>query len=88
MDLEKANTLLYKAMDVDMSDYKSVYWAFNNLMERKLTNKLPADEDGRLVMLFNLFKERVEKSDDPVAEYYRMAIKNDKETLKAWGLIH
>ena len=33
-------------------------------------------------------KERVEKSDDPVAEYYRMAIKNDKETLKAWGLIH
>lgn len=88
MDFEKANTLLYKAMDVDMSDYKSVYWAFNNLMERKLTNKLPADEDGRLVMLFNLFKERVEKSDDPVAEYYRMAIKNDKETLKAWGLIH
>lgn len=87
MNLEEANTLLYKAMDLDASDYKSVYWAFNNLMERKLANELLSRDDNELVMLFQLFEKRVANFDDSVAERYRDAVKNDKETLKAWGLI-
>ncbi len=87
MNLEEANILLYKAMDLDASDYKSVYWAFNNLMERKLANELPSNDDNELVMLFQLFEKRVANFDDSVAERYRDAVKNDKETLKAWGLI-
>lgn len=87
MNLEEANILLYKAMDLDASDYKSVYWAFNNLMERKLANELPSNNDNELVMLFQLFEKRVANFDDSVAERYRDAVKNDKETLKAWGLI-
>lgn len=87
MNLEEANILLYKAMDLDASDYKSVYWAFNNLMEKKLANELPSNDDNELVMLFQLFEKRVANFDDSVAERYRDAVKNDKETLKAWGLI-
>jgi len=87
MNLEEANILLYKVMDLDASDYKSVYWAFNNLMERKLANELPSNDDNELVMLFQLFEKRVANFDDSVAERYRDAVKNDKETLKAWGLI-
>ena len=87
MNLEEANILLYKAMDLDTSDYKSVYWAFNNLMERKLANELPSGDDNELVILFQLFEKRVANFDDSVAERYRDAVKNDKETLKAWGLI-
>ena len=34
MDLDKANQWLYKSMSADTTDYKSVYWAFNNLMEQ------------------------------------------------------
>lgn len=87
MNLEEANILLYKAISLDSSDYKSAYWAFNNLMERKLANELSSSDDKELVMLFQLFEKRVANFDDSVAVRYRDAVKNDKETLKAWGLI-
>lgn len=88
MNLEEANRMLYKAMEIDPTDYKSVYWAFNNLMEKKLANELSNSEDKQLVKLYELFEKRVANFNDSVAELYRNAIKNDKETLKAWGLIY
>lgn len=32
-------------MQADFTDYKSVYWAFNNLMEKKIHGTLPINED-------------------------------------------
>lgn len=86
-DLEKANDFLYNSMAMDTSDYKSVYWTFNNLMEMKIENRLPDTEDVEIVRLFRLFEYRVELQDDSIAELYRDAIQSDKETLRIWGLI-
>lgn len=87
-DLEKANEWLYKSMDRDTLDYKSVYWAFNNLMEKKIEGSLPASEDERIIELYKLFEIRTARVNDPTATLYKNAIKSDEETLKAWGLLN
>lgn len=87
-DLTKANEYLYSAMRLDDSDYKSVYWAFNNLMEMKLDGSLPSNGDNKIVELYRLFENRILNHDDNTAEIYKKAIISDKETLKAWGLIN
>ncbi len=87
MDLDRANQLLYLSMNVDSTDYKSVYWAFNNLMEKKIAGTLPTSEDKKITELYNKFEERVAKHKDETADIYKNAIKSDGETLRAWGLI-
>ncbi len=86
-DLDEANRLLYKSMEIDTTDYKSAYWAFNNLMEKKLAGSLALKEDKQLTMLYKLFVQRIEGHDDITAEKYKKAIEKDAQTLKAWGLI-
>ncbi len=86
-DLPKANGWLYRAMRLYDSDYKSVYWAFNNLMEMKLDGSLPSNGDKEIVELYRLFEKRVLNHNDATAEIYKKAIISDRETLKAWGLI-
>lgn len=88
VNLEQANQWLYRVMNLNASDYRSVYWAFNNLMERKISGELPAEEDKVLTELFAQFKARVDKYEgDATAELYRKAIQDDEETLRVWGLI-
>lgn len=87
VDLDKANYFLFKAMEVDSADYKSVYWAFNNLMEKKLDGSLGSYGDKQIVQLYELFEKRSRKVNDEIAKRYKTAIKSDGETLKAWGLI-
>ena len=87
MDLVKANQWLYKSMNADTSDYKSVYWAFNNLMEQKIAGTLPVSEDKQITKLYKMFEERVSKHEDSTADIYKNAIKSDGETLRAWGLL-
>lgn len=87
MDLDRANQLLYKSMKADTTDYKSVYWAFNNLMEKKLVGTLPASEDKQITALYKLFEERIDARKDATADIYKNAIKSDGETLRAWGLL-
>ncbi len=87
-DLSKANGWLYRTMRLDTSDYKSVYWAFNNLMEMKLDGSLPSNGDKKIVELYRLFENRILNHNDTTAEIYKKAIISDKETLKAWGLIN
>lgn len=87
MDLDRANQLLYKSMKVDTTDYKSVYWAFNNLMEKKIAGTLPASEDKQITALYKLFEERIDTHEDATADIYKNAIKSDGETLRAWGLL-
>ena len=87
MDLDRANQLLYKSMRVDTTDYKSVYWAFNNLMEKKKAGTLPASEDKQITALYKLFEERIDAHEDAPADSYKNAIKSDGETLRAWGLL-
>lgn len=87
MDLDRANQLLYKSMKADTTDYKSVYWAFNNLMEKKIAGTLPASEDKHITALYKLFEERIDTHKDATADIYKNAIKSDGETLRAWGLL-
>lgn len=87
MDLEKANQWLYRSMSADTTDYKSVYWAFNNLMEQKIAGTLPVSEDKQITKLYKMFEERVSEYEDSIAEKYKNAIKSDGETLRAWGLL-
>lgn len=87
-DLEEANKWLYKSMNADTTDYKSVYWAFNNLMEQKISGTLPPGEDTQITKLYKEFETRVKKFDDTTSELYKNAIKSDEETLKAWGLLY
>lgn len=87
MDLDRANQLLYKSMKADTTDYKSVYWAFNNLMEKKIAGTLPASEDKQITALYKLFEERIDAHKDATADIYNNAIKSDGETLRAWGLL-
>lgn len=86
-DLDKANQLLYKSMSLDSTDYKSVYWVFNNLMEKKIDGTLPYREDKQIVKLYKMFEERVAMHHDATSDIYRNAIKSDGETLRIWGLI-
>ena len=87
MDLDRANQLLYKSMKADTTDYKSVYWAFNNLMEKKIAGTLPASEDKQITALYKLFEVRVDAHEDATADIYKNAIKSNGETLRAWGLL-
>lgn len=87
MDLDRANQLLYKSMKADTTDYKSVYWAFNNLMEMKIAGTLPASEDKQITALYKLFEKRIDAHEDATANIYKNAIKSDAETLRAWGLL-
>ena len=86
-DLNQANKLLYKSLQLDTLDYKSVYWAFNNLLEMKLDGSLLTNEDKKIIELYKMFEHRIKKHDDSTSEKYRDAIISDGETLKAWGLI-
>ena len=78
---------LYKAMKIDTSDYKSVYWAFNNLMEKKLEGTDDIGMDSRIIELYNMFEQRIGNHQDATSNIYRKAMESDTETLKAWGLI-
>lgn len=86
-NLVQANELLYRAINLDTLDYKSVYWAFNNLLEMKLHDSLPSSGDKRIIELYRLFQQRIEKHTDATSDLYKKAIVSDGETLKAWGLI-
>lgn len=86
-DLIQANDFLYKAIASDTSEYKSVYWAFNNLLEMKLDNTLTSDGDKQIIELYELFSQRIINKKDTIAEKYKSAIITDEKTLKAWGLL-
>lgn len=86
-DLKAANRLLYKAMEIDTTDYRSVYWAFNNLMEQKIAGTLSLDGDAKLLDLYRQFGQRAEMATDQEVQAYKEAIKNDGETLRAWGIL-
>ncbi|MBR5254068.1 MAG: serine/threonine protein kinase [Bacteroidales bacterium] len=87
VDLIKANDWLMQSINKDKTDYKSVYWLFNNLIELKNAEKLPLNEDKRIVELYKEFEYRVSKYSDSVAKIYKNAVKSDSEILKTWGLI-
>lgn len=86
-NLYLANELLYRVMQIDTFDYKSVYWAFNNLMEMKLNNTLSSKGDKQIVELYNIFNYRVDYFEDSIANIYKNAIMEDAKILKNWGLI-
>lgn len=86
-DLLQANEMLYKSMELDTLDYKSVYWAFNNLLELKLDGALSTRGDKEIVRLYKLFEHRIKEHEDNTADIYRSAIVSDGKTLRAWGLI-
>lgn len=85
--LSAANKWLYKAMKIDSSDYKSVYWAFNNLMEMKLEGSNYSNVDSRIIELYDMFEQRIGNYKDDTSNIYRKAMESDIETLRAWGLI-
>ena len=75
-------------MNADESDYKSVYWAFNNLMELKVADvKVDINIDAELVRLYKLFFERIKYKTDSIVEVYQKAIESDRSTLRNWGLL-
>lgn len=86
-NLVQANELLYRAINLDTLDYKSVYWAFNNLLEMKLDGSLPSSGDKQIIELYKLFHQRIENHSDATSDLYKNAIISDGETLKVWGLI-
>ena len=86
-NLVQANELFYRAINLDSLDYKSVYWAFNNLMEMKLDGSLSSKGDKQIIELYKLFNQIIENHADATSDLYRNAIISDGETLKAWGLI-
>lgn len=88
VDLDKANEWLGRCMRNDTMDYKSVYWIFNNLMEKKLAGSTSTSDDKQIAAMYHLFMKRVAGNQDTTAELYKNAIKSDEETLKAWGLIY
>lgn len=86
-NLTAANMWLYTALKIDTLDYKSVYWAFNNLMEMKLEETNYLNIDSKIVELYDMFEHRIEHYKDDTSNIYRKAMESDIETLKAWGLI-
>lgn len=86
-NLVQANKFLYKVIDLDTLDYKSVYWAFNNLVEMKLADTLPPGGDKQITELYKLFHQRIENHSDPTSDLYKDAISMDKQTLWNWNLI-
>lgn len=88
VNLDQANEWLYRCMRNNVSDYKSVYWIFNNLLEKKLAGSSNSADDKEIAAMYRLFMDRVANVQDSTAELYKNAIKSDEETLKAWGLIY
>lgn len=88
VSLDQANFWLYRCVRNDASDYKSVYWIFNNLLEKKLAGSSNSADDKEITAMYRLFMDRVANVQDSTAELYKNAIKSDEETLKAWGLIY
>lgn len=86
-DLEQANQWLYKSMEMDTTDYKSVYWIFNNMMDQKISGSLDSNADKLIIDLYRLFMKRVDYHKDVVSEKYRNAIRKDSVTLRTWGLL-
>lgn len=86
-DLEQANQWLYKSMEMDTTDYKSVYWIFNNMMDQKISGSLDSNADKQIIDLYRLFMKRVDYHKDVVSEKYRNAIRKDSVTLRTWGLL-
>lgn len=86
-NLVRANEFLYRAINLDTLDYKSVYWAFNNLLEMKIDGSLSSGGDKQIIELYKLFHQRIENHSDATSDLYKNAIISDGETLKAWGLI-
>lgn len=90
-NLQKANESLYRCIEIDTIDYLSVYWAFNNLMEMKLTNTMPSAEekklDKQLMEFYNMLNYRIDYHEDSISDVYRSAIEKDGKTLKTWGLL-
>ena len=86
-DLSEANEWLYRSLGNDSTNYKSAYWIFNNLMEEKLAGTIRTEEDKQITVMYHLFMNLVTGSEDETTERYINAIKGDKETLRAWGLI-
>ena len=86
-NLHLANEWLYRVIQLDTFDYKSVYWAFNNLMEMKLNNTMSPKGDKQIVELYNIFNYRVDYFEDSIANVYKNAIMEDGKILKNWGLI-
>ena len=86
-DLEQANQWLYKSMEMDTTDYKSVYWIFNNMMDQKISGSLDSNADKQIIDLYRLFMKRVNYHKDVVSEKYRNAIRKDSVTLRTWGLL-
>ena len=74
VDLDNANQWLYKSMEMDTTDYKSVYWILNNLTEKTKVGKLSSNEEEQLTKLYTLFKKRTMMTDDNVVEIYKKAI--------------
>lgn len=89
MDLEKANKYLLRAMEIDKSDYKSVYWALNNMIEKVLASEVISSSDMRLLStLYREFDARIKNApQDAAKEKYMEAIANDKATLQAWDIL-
>lgn len=86
-DLIKANEMLYIVVQSDTTDYKSVYWALNNLIQRKIENTLPYKEDKNITLLYRMFIKRVEDIDNDTAAFYKNAMAEDEQTLKNWNLL-
>lgn len=87
VDLDNANQWLYKSMEMDTTDYKSVYWILNNLTEKTKVGTLSSNEEEQLTKLYKLFEKRAMMTDDNVVEIYKYAIASTIEQLKVQGLI-
>lgn len=86
-NLVQANELFYRVINLDSLDYKSVYWAFNNLLEMKMDGSLPSSGDKQIIELYKLFHQRIGNYSDETSDLYKKAIISDGKTLKVWGLI-
>lgn len=89
MDLDKANEYLLRAMDVDKTDYKSVYWALNNMIEKALMSEVISSSDMKMLStLYREFDARIKNApQDAAKDIYMEAIANDKATLQAWNIL-
>ena len=86
-DLRQANEWLYKAIQLDSLDYKSVYWALDNLVDLKLSEEATKDDFDKMKELYYLFFEIIEKSNDVSANEYVNAMKPIAKALYNWGII-
>lgn len=87
-NLRQANEWLYKAIQLDSSDYKSVYWALDNLVDLKSSQKVVTNDDlDKMKELYYLFFEIIEKSNDVSANEYVEAMETISTALYNWNII-